>query len=494
LGAGLIALLASLPGLALPFMSDDWINPASAVDGWAARTPFGYFRPLYLASFRVETHLWGLQSAAFHATNALMIAASAVVVVLVVRRFTGDSSWAVATGVLFALHPYHVENAAWIAARADVAATALMLLAALAYDDWVRRERGLPWLALVLFWLALLFKESVALFPAMIWILRRAVTGTPLARTEWLKGILPLGFVAGLHFIFLRPAFLHASGLDPLESFGGSWLKRGIEYFAAAVVPAHAEYVETHPIVCAIAAAATLAVLAWVARRHLRAGAVAAVIVLFVASLLPSALSFQERYLFLASVVGAAALAYLLLRSPRRFAIPAGSALVVLWITALGAHWSGWLEAGKASRQLVAGLTEASRRVDIREVVLANQPYRVAGAPLAGDLHAAVMLSGGRSISIRAATALNLPEANDSGISAEPRVTPLGAELFIRIPQAVFSGVFLPLRRTPNSVVDEGFAVLSFDDGGGVSVRIPRSDDGTRAAYVWRGGRLVVLF
>jgi hypothetical protein len=50
-------------------------------------------------------------------TNLLLISAAAALVVVLIRRYTASAPLAGAAGILFALHPYHVENAAWIAAR-----------------------------------------------------------------------------------------------------------------------------------------------------------------------------------------------------------------------------------------------------------------------------------------------------------------------------------------------------------------------------------------
>ena len=149
--SALIAIVAAAPGLAMPFISDDWINLGAVSERLPLRTPFDYFRPLYLASYWAELHVWGMRPAVFHLTNLVLMGACAALIVLVVRRFTGDPRWGTAAGILFALHPFHVENAAWIAARADSASAAWALVALLAYERWSRRDRGIPLGAIVAF-------------------------------------------------------------------------------------------------------------------------------------------------------------------------------------------------------------------------------------------------------------------------------------------------------------------------------------------------------
>ncbi len=140
--AAAAAFLAGLPGLAFPFLAEDWPTFAAAGQGsWLAGL-FGYYRPAYMATFRIETRLWGASPALAHLVSLLLVAACAALVVVLVRRYSGDPWLASASGLLFALHPWHVENAAWVAARADQLWALFALLAALAYDRWRGRAAG----------------------------------------------------------------------------------------------------------------------------------------------------------------------------------------------------------------------------------------------------------------------------------------------------------------------------------------------------------------
>jgi len=306
--------------------------------------------------------------------------------------------------------------------------------------------------------------------------------------------------VAAVHFLVLRRAFLGDSGLDPLKTLGPFWIKRGVDFFSAAILPAHAEQIESHPKLLAGFAIAVFGFLALAARRHLvgRAYEAGALLLLFLASVAPSLLSFQERYFLFPSVISCTILAYLLLRSSKRMAPVAWIFVLTVWIGSLGAHWHGWLEAGRASEQFIRDLTDASRGENVSEIVVANQPYRVAGAPLAGDLGAAVRLSGGGDVRIRAATSLNLPSASESGIegalSEAVQLRATGVELKIRMHDGAFSGIFLPIDRRPNTIRREEYATLAFDDRGGVTVTIPRTEDGSRIALAWYDGKLTRLF
>src|SRR2546425_12286399 len=74
--AMLLATLASLPGLWLPFLSDDWAQVDAVGQGPVARTPFGDFRPLYMATLWFDRLIGGLSPPLFHRTNLLRIPAA----------------------------------------------------------------------------------------------------------------------------------------------------------------------------------------------------------------------------------------------------------------------------------------------------------------------------------------------------------------------------------------------------------------------------------
>ncbi len=87
--AALLAACAALPGLRMPFISDDWAHLAAIAEGLSNRTPMGDFRPLTLASFHVDLIAWGRSSMLFHLTNLLLISGAAFLVVVLIRRYTG---------------------------------------------------------------------------------------------------------------------------------------------------------------------------------------------------------------------------------------------------------------------------------------------------------------------------------------------------------------------------------------------------------------------
>src|SRR2546428_2230914 len=118
----------------------------------------GYlYRPLTIATYVLD---WRVDGAAwFHAVNVLWHAAASVLVALLARRWAGDGA-ALVAGVVFAVHPVHVEAVANVVGRAELMAATFTLLSVYAAIE----RRSAAWSAA--WWmLRLLCQESAAVRP-----------------------------------------------------------------------------------------------------------------------------------------------------------------------------------------------------------------------------------------------------------------------------------------------------------------------------------------
>jgi protein O-mannosyl-transferase len=121
----LLAVLPHLGALRGEFLQDDFtvivrspivtgerpLWEAFTTDYWhffSADTP-GLYRPLPVFAFGLEWRLWGGHSALFRAMNLLFHAGTSLLVLLLLRRVTGDAATALAAAALFAVHPIHAE-------------------------------------------------------------------------------------------------------------------------------------------------------------------------------------------------------------------------------------------------------------------------------------------------------------------------------------------------------------------------------------------------
>jgi hypothetical protein len=499
--AAVVASLAALPCLGLPVLSDDWANLAAVENGIAAATPFRYFRPLYLASYWSENLVWGLSPSLSHLTNLLLIATASGLVVMLTRRYTHDAKTAGLAGILFAVHPYHIENVAWIAGRSDSLCAVFVLMGALFYDRWRETCRGLPIATAACFEAALLAKESAIVLPALLILVGLCDQRRRAGVREWNRGLIPMIAVALVHFFYLRPPGLTGPGIDVWGAMGPAGLKRLGDYFTAALLPAQAEIIESHPRVwfgVAVVAGLTIAVFARRASSRIPALAWAAGAAFMVLLGPAVAISFQQRYDLLPSAAAAVALAALLLSMRVRAAVVLGTLLMSGWLVALGHQWTAWRDAGIASKTLIAGLVNASLRPNIREIVVVNAPNRIHGQPVAGDWASAVRLSGGRRVKVFTAPSLDYPVARErilSGLRASAvRLPPPYADITSVIPSRRYFRYVAPQIPVGSDRVERDFGTIELGPGGALQVRIFPAADGSRTALLWSEGRLETLF
>lgn len=171
------------------------------------------YYPLLHSTFWVEHRLWGGAVLGYHLANVLLHAASALLVVLIVRRLSMPGAWL--AGFVFALHPVCVNAVAWISEQKSTLSAALYLGAALAYlhFDETRRKSQYA-LASGLFTLAMLAKTVTATLPAALLLVFWWRRG----RLDWKRDVRPLlawlavGAAAGLFTAWVERKFIGAEG------------------------------------------------------------------------------------------------------------------------------------------------------------------------------------------------------------------------------------------------------------------------------------------
>lgn len=167
---------------------------------WPPAWGAAMYRPLAIIAYAVD---WRAGVVWLHAVNLLWHAAVSILVAALTRRWTGSDMASLVAGLLFALHPVHVEAVANIVGRAELMATlfvVLSVLAALEYDC-------LGW-SMVALALGLLSKETAATVPALVaagWVAgvgRRPSTRRKLAYVGSWVGL-------GVVYVAVRWTILH---------------------------------------------------------------------------------------------------------------------------------------------------------------------------------------------------------------------------------------------------------------------------------------------
>jgi len=133
---------------------------AFAAPYWTPDLGGHMYRPLVIAGFALDALVDG--TAWFHAVNLLWHAGAAVAVAALARRWM-DTAGGLVAGLLFAVHPVHVEAVANVVGRAELMATVFTVLAV--YAGVARRHAG--WSAAALAF-GLLSKENAAVAPALV--------------------------------------------------------------------------------------------------------------------------------------------------------------------------------------------------------------------------------------------------------------------------------------------------------------------------------------
>lgn len=172
---------------------------AFAAPYWPPALGGQLYRPLTIATYALDG---GIASAAwFHFVNLCWHAAASVMVAVLGRRLAGDRAGVVA-GLLFAVHPVHVEAVANIVGRAELMAALFSLLALYAALAW----ENVAWSAVALA-LGILSKENAAVVPGLIvwaWV---AGVGRPSRRRMIAFGA--SWVVLGVVYAVLRWEVLH---------------------------------------------------------------------------------------------------------------------------------------------------------------------------------------------------------------------------------------------------------------------------------------------
>jgi len=208
-----VAFAAFFPTLKFEFLSWDdsrYVTQNPWIRSWSSenlrhiftKPYFVSYMPLQLVSYIVDYGFWGLKPLGYHLQQVILHALDAALAVVVGLRLFGRFWLAAMAGLLFAVHPSHVESVAWISARKDVLSAAFFLPSVYFYLR-ARGERSLrrgPYVAsLVFFSLAVLSKVNVVVMPLFL-VLVDMVSPTRARRTgeRWLQALgakIPYGVI-----------------------------------------------------------------------------------------------------------------------------------------------------------------------------------------------------------------------------------------------------------------------------------------------------------
>ena len=175
-----------------------------------------YYRPIFLLWLKVCYSIFGLSPSGWHFASVALHMVATVQMFWLAQRLLKTRSAAAVAALLFALHPVHVENVAWISGVTDLLMFVTILGAVLAFLRWQQTRSALVYAgALIFATLAFLSKEPAIVLPILLAASAWAALpkGRNLQKTDRLA-LLPF-FVLSVGYLALRQHILAGFSHNP---------------------------------------------------------------------------------------------------------------------------------------------------------------------------------------------------------------------------------------------------------------------------------------
>ena len=186
-----------------------------------------FFRPVTLVWLRLNYAVFGPNPTGWHFAMLMGHVLMTYLVFLAVEKLTDNRETAAIAGILFGLHPVHVENVAWLCSVSDLLVSIFLLLSFFAFLNY--RDGRKLWLAasVSLFGLALLSKETAAVFPfvilgfAMMFPHPRTMVNSRRVRAAMKDGLVSVPYFMLLVIYLSARKMMLSGGAQPLAAV--SW-------------------------------------------------------------------------------------------------------------------------------------------------------------------------------------------------------------------------------------------------------------------------------
>ena len=406
------------------FLSDDFAQIGKVLGGdlsvvWG-KEHGGFFRPLFILSYLIDTKIWGARSFGFHLTNVVFHSLNAFLTYSLSLRTVEDlklttrtkTMISIGAGTLFLLHPSHTEAVVWISGRADVLATFFCLASLLSYIAYARSRRTSQLtISLVCFAIALTAKESAICLPFLVIVLG-LFTGPARKDGKTLRqflAVMGIYFSILLVFVAVRSVYIGSLvggyGASQHLNFSPAWLRdRLLEASVRSVLPVLPSPLSRFLfkplqsrafIFFSLACVGLVAALIMLRRRWYgpfdrqeQNRFLLALVGLFLLALLPVVnlrlslyQTLGERFLYLPSVFSCLLMAYLaaILLRKQKLWLPILICVLGFYSVRLYQTNRLWSEAAKLSRSITEELVNSSMH---DHLIILNAPDNLRGVPV----------------------------------------------------------------------------------------------------------------
>ena len=133
----------------------------------------GNYHPLVIISYAWEYFFFKLNPAPYHIVNMIIHLLNCVLVFYFILRLGSSIPVAFITGLLFGIHPLHVESVAWISERKDVLYAFFYLISLICYLSYLEKRPGYKYyfFAMFFFILSLLSKPMAVTLPLILFLM-----------------------------------------------------------------------------------------------------------------------------------------------------------------------------------------------------------------------------------------------------------------------------------------------------------------------------------
>ncbi len=191
----------------------------------------GMYQPLPVLSFAVVDQLFPGSMQAQRLVNSLLHCINILLVLLLIKKLTGNIYVGAFTALFFAIHPLHVESVTWISTRSNLMFSAFYLGSVIAFLNLKGNRNTLKWTVLLLCFILALFSKVTAVTLPGILLLVHWYQGRKF-KTNTLFQFLPLFILSGVFMwigIQASTAFGHISEMGQSYTF----IQRVVLFFHA---------------------------------------------------------------------------------------------------------------------------------------------------------------------------------------------------------------------------------------------------------------------
>jgi len=218
-----------------PSIKDSSLNGLLTV--LSSRTPhYVVYEPVTFVSYWANYALFGMNPTGYFATQILLHALNVVLVFLVLKAITGDTTISLLSAAIFGIHPYQVDTVAMLDQRENLLNTLFGLLSLRCYVFWQAERAAIAYAASIAFFaLALLCDAPWVVLPMLLILVDYCRTGQVWPRSVYDK--VPFFCMAAVFSVVTVKLTSQAGMVTPYHfgSLGGQ-IFLAIQLFADYVV------------------------------------------------------------------------------------------------------------------------------------------------------------------------------------------------------------------------------------------------------------------